>query len=200
MRNAVSRRDVLVGATAALAGCNVLPKDDGPIEASADAPAVLPTGGEYTQVASSEVTVETTIQVDLSGDVQLSSQQDVTATVFQRVYGDGAGHRFGLLTAPAVTVVEQPEVVRDPLTAVDATRVVATALDANVQSVDGWNTDGSTTLLGTETTRERTTATVDGSERAVARARVRTGNDSVTAMATSPDDWTPPFGDVTRDA
>lgn len=200
MRTVLTRRETLVAATATLAGCNVLPEESEPIEASAETPAVLPESSGYDVVASTEQTIETTVHVDFSGDVELSSQQDVTATIFQRVYEDADGRRFGLLTAPAVEVVDQPEVVRDPLTSLPASRVVELAMDADVGSVDDWSEDGSATLLGTETERLRTTASVDGAETALAMVRVRAGDDSVTAMAAGPDDWTPPFGDVTRDA
>jgi len=195
-----SRRSFVVACTAALAGCSVLPEEREPIEASATAPAVLPGSSEYSLVAESTPTIETTVTVDFSGDVELTSRQDVIATVFQRVYESPSGARFGLLTAPAVQVVDQPEVVRDPLTAVDDARVVALATDADVDSVSEWSDDGSAILLGTETTQMAARATLGGSEQALARVRVRAGDDSVTAIATDPDDAAPPFEAVTRDA
>ncbi|EMA20903.1 hypothetical protein C443_13346, partial [Haloarcula argentinensis DSM 12282] len=108
--------------------------------------------------------------------------------------------RFGLLTAPAVRVVDQPEVVRDPLTAVDSARVVSLAMDTDVDAVSEWRERGSEALLGTETTRTTATATINGSERDLARVRVRADEDSVTAIATISDDAATPFGAVTRDA
>jgi len=195
-----TRRSFVVACSAALAGCSVLPEESEPIEASATAPAVLPESSEYSLVAEHSPTIETTVTVDFSGDVALTSRQDVTATVFQRVYESASGERFGLLTAPAVQVVDQPEVVRDPLTAVDDARVVGLATDAEVGSVSAWTESGSATLLGTETTRMEATATVDGSERDLARVRVRAGEDSVTAIATDSGDTAPPFEAVTRDA
>jgi len=195
-----TRRGFVVACTATLAGCSVLPEESEPIEASATAPAVLPGSSDYSLVAEDAPTIETTVTVDFSGDVELTSRQDVIATVFQRVYESASGARFGLLTAPAVQVVDQPKVVRDPLTAVDDARVVGLATDTEVDSVSEWRESGSATLLGTETTRMTATATLDDSERGLARARVRAGEDSVTAIATDPDDAGPPFEAVTRDA
>jgi hypothetical protein len=200
MRRTPTRREVVVGASAALAGCSVLPEESEPIEASAETPAALSGSGADIVVASETVTFETTIDVDLSGDVQISSQQDVTATIYQRVYEHSDGHRFGVLTAPAVTVIDKPEIVRDPLTGLGTARVVGFATAYDVESVNEWNTDGATTVLGTEQTRRRTTGSTGAGDRTFVMARVRAGADSVTAMATSPDDWTPPFGDVTRSA
>ena len=194
-----TRRGFVVACTASLAGCSVLPEESEPIEASAAAPAVLPESGDYSLVAEGSPTIETTVTVDFSGDVELTSRQDVIATVFRRVYESASGARFGLLTAPAVRVVDQPEVVRDPLTAVDDARVVALATDTDVGSVSEWSENGSATLLGTETTRMAASATLDGSERDLARVRVRAGEDSVTAIATDPDAAAPPFEAVTRD-
>ncbi|MFY4811420.1 DUF6517 family protein [Haloarcula sp. AONF1] len=195
-----TRRGFVVACTAALAGCGILPEESEPIEASATSPAELPESSDYSLVIEDSPTIETTVTVDFSGDVQLTSRQDVIATVFQRVYESAGGALFGLLTAPAVQVVDQPEVVRDPLTAVDSVRVVSLAMDANVDTVSEWRERGSATLLGTETTRKTATATVDGSERDIARVRVRAGEDSVTAIAAAPDDTVPPFGAVTRNA
>jgi multidrug resistance efflux pump len=91
-------------------------------------------------------------------------------------------------------------VVRDPLTAVDDARVVSLATDAEVDSVSAWQEDGAATVLGTEATRMSATATLDRAEQTLARVRVRAGEDSVTAIATDPDDTAPPFDAVTRDA
>ncbi|EMA34199.1 DUF6517 family protein [Haloarcula japonica] len=195
-----TRRGFVVACTATLAGCGILPEESEPIEASATAPAVLPESSNYSPIVEESRIIETTVTVDFSGDVELTSRQDVIATVFQRVYESASGKRFGLLTAPAVQVVDQPEVVRDPLTAVDSARVVSLAMDADVDTVSEWRESGSATLLGTETTRMAAMATIDGSERDIARVRVRAGEDSVTAIATAPDDTVPPFGAVTRNA
>ncbi len=109
------------------------------------------------------------------------------------------GEQNGLLTVPAVRVVDQLEVVRDPLTAVDSTRVVSLAMDTDVDTVSEWRKRGSETLLGTETTRTTATATLNGTERNSPNSRpCRRG--SVTAIATISDDAAPPFGAVTRDA
>lgn len=200
MNLAPARRGFLVAATAALAGCNVLPEESEPIEASATAPAELPESSDYSLVTAAEPTIETTITVDLSGDVEISNERDVIATVFQRVYEGPGGGRFGLLTAPAVTVFEQQNITRDPIASLDQARQVSLATDSDVGTVEDWGKDGAVTLLGTETTKQVTTATVDGSERRLARARVRAGDDSVTAIGTVPSDAALPFGDVGRSA
>ena len=58
------------------------------------------------------------------------------------------------------------------------------------------------TLLSTETTREVTTATLDGSDARVVRVRIRVrgGEDSVTAVAVAPDEAEHPFEDARREA
>ena len=195
-----TRRGFVVGCVATLAGCSVLPEEREPIEASAATPAVLPESSGYSLVAEDSRTIETTVTVDFSGDVELTSRQDVIATIFQRVYESASGERFGLLTAPAVQVVDQPEVVRDPLTAVDSARVVSLAMDTDVETVSEWRERGSEALLGTETTRTTATATLNGTERKLARIRVRAGEDAVTAIAPVSDDAAPPFSAVTRGA
>lgn len=195
-----TRRSFVVAAVAGLGGCSVLPEESEPIEAGAATPAVLPESSDYSLVAEDSPTIEATVTVDFSGDVEFSSRQDVIATVFQRVYEGADGALFGLLTAPAVRVVDQPEVVRDPLTAVEDARVVGLATDADVESVSAWREDGAATMLGTDSTQMGATATVDGGERRLARVRVRAGEDSVTAIATAPEGTAPPFGAVTRDA
>ena len=119
---------------------------------------MFPEGSEYSLVAADSPTIGTTVTVDFSGDVELTSRQEVIATVFQRVYESPSGARFGLLTAPAVRVVDQPEVVRDPLTAIDDARVVALATDTDVEVLSEWSEDGSAIRLGTETTQMAATA------------------------------------------
>lgn len=194
-----TRRGVVTACLTALAGCSVLPEETEPIEASATAPAVLPESTEYSLVAEASPTIETTVTVEFSGDVELTSRRDVTGTIFQRVYERESGGRLGLLTAPVVQVVDQPEVRRDPLTAVDDTRVVGLATDAAVDAVSAWQDERRATLLGVDTTQATATATVDGTEQALVRARVRAGADSVTAMTTDRDDAAQVFQTVTRD-
>ena len=196
----LGRRPVLAGCAVALAGCSLLPEEPEPIEAEATAPAVLPESAGYATVVAGAPTVETTVRVDLSGDVQLTSRRDVTATVFRRVYEAPGGRRFGLLTAPAVRVVEDPEVIRDPVASLDADRVLELATDRTIGSVDGYEKAESVTPLSTETTREVTTATLDGGDARVVRLRVRAGEDSVTAVAVAPDEVEHPFEDVRREA
>ena len=70
------RRTVLAGCVVALADCSLLPEEPEPIEAEATAPAVLPESAGYATAVSEEPTVETTVRVDLSGDVQLTSRRD----------------------------------------------------------------------------------------------------------------------------
>jgi hypothetical protein len=201
-----TRRELVVGGTVALAGCGLLPEEQETIEASATEPAYLPesTAAEagYALTVETETTVETTIRVDLSGDVQITNTRDVVATVFQRVYAADDGRRFGLVTAPRVQVVEQPEVIRDPVTALDTPRAIELATGVAVTDVSGWNETGARMLLGTESSLETTTATADSGEVSLAQIRVAAGEDSVTAMALASEEagTDAPFGDVARDS
>lgn len=141
------------------------------------------------------------MNVDLSGDVVISNSRNVIASVFRRGYAAEEGRRFGLVTAPAVTVFEQPEVIRDPTLPLEAARVVELATDASVSEVPDWSEGGTRTVLGTEATLETATATADAGEVALDRIRVRTGEDAVTAMALTPAgvDRAAPFDAVARD-
>lgn len=194
----LTRRGVLVTGTVGLAGCGLLPEESEPIEASASTPATLPGDAGYTEVASEETTVETTVRVDLTGDVELSSTQDVVATVFRRVYAADDGRRLGLVTAPAVRIFESPEVVRDPVGALDDTRVMELATGLGVERVGSPTESGSVTLLGTDTTLMTATTTTGDGDVPTAWTRVRAGEDSVTAVATG--DGAAPFDAVTREA
>lgn len=192
-----SRRRLLVAGTAALAGCGLVPEEPAPIEASASTPATLPDDTAYTEVEAAEPTIETTVRVDLTGDVELNSARDVVATVFRRVYAADDGSRFGLVTAPAVQIFDSPEVVRDPVGSLQTARMVELATGLSVGSVDSTDEAGSVTLLGTDTTLTTATATTGDGDVATAWARVRAGEDSVTAVAADGGDA--PFDAVTRD-
>lgn len=191
------RRTLLATGTVALAGCGLVPEEPDPIEASATTPAVLPADAG-SEVTADETTVEVTIDVDLTGDVEISSSRDVTATVLRRVYEIDGG-RFGLVTAPAVQVFERPEVVRDPVASVDAPRTAALATDISVDRVGSPDESGSVTMLGTEVPLTAGTAMAGDGDAPLARTRVRTGEDSVTAIAIGPTASDVPFGAVTRD-
>lgn len=204
-----SRRAFLTavtGAATATAGCALLPEEQEPIEASADRPAFLPDAAAadrgYEETISAETTVNVSVTVDLSGDVQISNTREVIATVFRRGYADDDGRRFGVVAAPAVTVIEQPEVVRDPIGAVSAARTVELATGASVSSVSDWTDAGARTVLGTEAESATATATADGGDVELERTRVRVDDDAVTAVALTPAgvESDPPFGEVTRDA
>ena len=90
--------------------------------------------------------------------------------------------------------------IRDPVASLDPERVLEPATDRTIGSVDGYEKAGSVTPLSTETTREVTTATLDGGDARVVRVRVRAGEDSVTAVAVAPDEVEHPFEDVRREA
>jgi hypothetical protein len=93
---------------------------------------VLPESAGYATVVAEDPTVETMVRVDLSRDVQLTSRRVVTAIIFRRVYEAPGGRRFGLPTAPVVRVVEDPEVIRDPVALLDADRVLELAADRTI--------------------------------------------------------------------
>ncbi|OYR41164.1 MULTISPECIES: DUF6517 family protein [unclassified Halorubrum] len=196
----------VTGAAATTAGCALLPEEQEPIEASAGRPASLPDAAVsergYEETLSTETTVTVSITVDLSGDVQISNTREVIATVFRRGYAAEDGRRFGVVTAPAVAVIEQPEVVRDPVAAVSAARAVELATGASVSSVSDWRSASTRTVLGTEAESETATATADDADVDLERARVRADGDAVTAIAVAPAgvESDPPFGEVTRDA
>lgn len=193
----VSRRGLLVAGTAALAGCGLVPEEPAPIEASASTPATLPVDTGYTEVEAAAPAIETTVRVDLTGDVELNGSRDVVATVFRRVYEADDGSRFGLVTAPAVQVFDSPEVVRDPVGSLQTARTVELATGLSVESVGATDESGSVTLLGTDTTLTTATTTTGDGNVATAWTRVRAGEDSVTAVAADGADA--PFDVVTRD-
>lgn len=196
----------VTGVTSAMAGCGLLPEESEPIEASASAPASLPpsTASEagYSPSVSERTTLNVTVTIDLSGDVEITNTREVVATVFRRSYAADDGRRFGVVTAPAVTVYDQPSVVRDPITALDETRAIRVATDTAVSSVSDWEETDTRTMLGVETTRETATATADGESVRLSRVRVRADDDAVTAIAVTPTgtDADPPFAAVVRDA
>ena len=208
-RSPRSRRAFLAGVTGAAtatAGCALLPEEQEPIEASADRAVSLPDAAAsnrgYEEALSTETTVTVSITVDLSGDVQISNTREVIATVFRRGYAAADGRRFGVVTAPAVAVIAQPEVVRDPVAAVSAARAVELATGASVSSVSDWERTATRTVLGTEAAIEATAATSENADVELERVRVRAGSDAVTAIAVAPPgaERDPPFGELTRDA
>ena len=194
----LTRRGLIVAGTGALAGCGLVPEESDPIEASASTPATLPEGAGYSQVESEETTIETTVRIDLSGDVELSGSRDIVATVFRRVYEADGGSRFGVVTAPAVQLFESAEVVRDPVGALEPARVVELATGLSVEGVGSTTEGESVTLLGTEVKLTATTTTTGDGDVTTTWTRVRAGEDSVTAVATGA--GAAPFGAVTRDA
>lgn len=206
---AMRRRAFLAGVTgltSATAGCGLLPEESEPIEASASAPASLPSSAAseagYSQSVSEETTLKVSVTVDLSGDVEITNTREVVATVFRRSYAADDGRRFGVVTAPAVAVYDQPSIVRDPITALDDTRAIHVATDTSVSSVSDWEETDERTVLGTETTRETATATADDESVRLSRVRVRADDDAVTAIAVTPTDTDadPPFAAIVRDA
>jgi hypothetical protein len=193
----LTRRGVLATGTVAFAGCGLVPEESEPIEASASTPAVLPDDAGYSEVTSEETTIETTVRVDLTGDVELSSTQDVVATVFRCVYESDDGSRFGLVTAPAVQIFENPEVIRDPVGALQTARMLSLATGLSVDSVGSTTENGAVTLLGTDATLTTATTTTADGDASTSWTRVRAGEDSVTAVATG--EGEAPFDAVTRD-
>lgn len=193
----LTRRGILAASTIAFAGCGILPEESEPVEASVSTPATLPDGTGYSEIQSEEQTIETTVNVDLTGDVELNSSQDVIATVFRRVYEADDGSRFGLVTAPATQIFESPDIVRDPVASLETTQMVELATGLSVESVGSISESGSVTLLGEDATLTNATATTGDGDVSMAWTRVRAGEDSVTAVASGGGDA--PFDAVTRD-
>ena len=197
-----TRRAFLVGGTVSLAGCGLQPEESDPIKAAATTPAELPetdaTEAGYSLETEDERTVETTVSAEISGDVETTARRDVEATVFRRIYTDGAAARFGVVTAPLVDLLSGQELFRDTIVALDDAAAIEHATDRSVNDV---NSDGDTsvTLLGTETTGARLTGTVDGTPVSVVRASVTADEDGVTAVAVVPSDGTiPPLFEAVR--
>ncbi|MCQ4334056.1 hypothetical protein KM295_11315 [Natronomonas sp. F2-12] len=198
-----TRRGLLVGGTVALAGCGLRPGESEPIEATATTPAELPeaaaTEAGYSLETEDERTIETTVTAEISGDVETTARREVNATVFRRVYTDGASARFGVVTAPLVDLLEGSELRRDPVIALDDATAIehATGRAISDPTADG---DVSVVLLGAETTGVRLGGTVDGTAVSVVRASVSAGEDGVTAVALVPSSGTVPslFEDVRR--
>lgn len=201
----LTRRGLIATAMAGLSGCGFLPEEQKPVKASASQPAYLPESAAseagYAAAVESKTTVETTVQIDLSGDVEMKNSRKVIADVFRRAYTADDGRRFGLVTAPAAEIYKQPEIIRDPVTALDPARVVELATDASVDGVSGWSKDGKETMLGSEVTLRTATATGESGEVTLDQLRVRAGSDSVTAIVLTPEgtDRSAPFGAVERD-
>ncbi len=193
----LTRRGILAVSTVAFAGCGLVPEESDPVEASASTPATLPDDTGYSEVDSEETTIETTVNVDLTGDVELNSSRDVVATVFRRVYEAGDGSRFGLVTAPAVQIFESPDIVRDPVASLQTARIVELATGLSVESVGATGESGSVTLLGEDATLTNATTTTGDGDVSTAWTRVRAGEDSVTAVAAGGAEA--PFDAVTRD-
>ena len=192
----LTRRGIIAASAVTVAGCGLVPEESDPIEASASTPAGLPDDAGYDEIASEETTVETTIRVDLSGDVELNGSRDVVATVFRRVYHAGDGRRFGVVTSPVVQLFESTEVIRDPVGSLDDSRVVELGTGLSVEGVGSTAEAESVTVLGTDATLTTATATTADGAVSTAWTRVRAGDDSVTAVAAGGGEA--PFGAVTR--
>ena len=185
--NPISRRSLVTATLVGLAGCSVVPEGSEPVQAAADTPAVLPERARVAETVSTETTIETTVTGDLSGDVEMSARRAVNATVYRRVYELAGGGVFGLVTAPVVNLLEQQELLRDPVTALEEARVVRLATDIDVEPTSEWMESGSTPLLGSTTTVSELTATGGDETRRFVRARARVDGDGVTAVAATPE-------------
>ncbi|WP_338740565.1 DUF6517 family protein [Haloplanus salilacus] len=202
------RRRLLAGGLASLvglAGCGLVPEESDPVEASATAPATLPEAAAadagYERIVAETTTVETTLDANVSGDVELNASRDAVVTLFRRAYRADGGRRFGLVTAPTVRIIENSETRYDPVPSLDPAHVVALATDRSVDAVSDPGESETVTLLGTATARETATATDGDRDLAFVRARVRAGDDAVTAVALAPttDAVRAPFDAVARD-
>lgn len=188
---------------AALASC--AEEDSDPIEASARMPAHLPDSAiddvDYERTVAEETTVETTVEADLTGDIEISARRDVIATLFRRGYADD-GRRFGLVTAPLVDLLDGQELMRDPVESLEDARVVALATDVDAESVGDWTDEGTVELFDEDVPLSRASVEADGSFQA-RRFHVETDSDGVTGIVLAPDDGPDPeapFEDVVHDA
>lgn len=158
--------------------------------------ASVPDPGEagYESLRSHDLTLNETITITLSGDVEGRASQDVRARIPVRTYRSTDGSAaVAVAASPYVEVIENPPKGSDPLSERSTAALVGLVQDAysDVGEVRETGTT-SITLLGNETDvrHYETTATRDGerADVAVSVARIRHAGDVVTVVAVYPAD------------
>lgn len=158
------------------------------VERSAAAPATLDADSDA-PTANRTVSFDTTVELSLSGDVEVQGSRPVTATVLIRRY-DGPT-RVGLVSSPAVQPLEEYNTTRDPFASLSVARQVELALGERL-SLERTGTVEAT-LLGRSVEATR----YDAGDTTVTLVRVRDGADFVTAVVTG-DGVQPALSNVTH--
>ena len=184
---------LLLAVLVVLAGCGG-GGSDGPIQASASAATIenetLSETG-YELAGRSERTQNTSFTITIRGDVQSTSEFQVTATTHRTVYQrpDDAT-TVGLLSVPTVKPSEALANPIDPFRNREAPAVAANATGYEFTDMSH-RENQSVTMLGNETTLQRYSATVttDGEQRTatVGIASTRDDGDVVTAVFVVPE-------------
>lgn len=181
-------------ALALLAGC--VPQDGGGgserVVASGTPATVADDALSSTGYAAGEATnrtFNTTVTLEIQGDVQLQGSRDVTATVPIRRYNrDERGAVLAVASTPAVQPVEGQPYYRDPLATKSPAEQV-TFLQPEYDVSDLEQVDNTTvTVLGNETGLQTYTGSAGGEDVRVFLTRVRHGSDFVTVVAVAPAD------------
>lgn len=153
-----------------------------------------PGGAGYETLESYDLTLNETITITLSGDVEGRSSQDVRARIPVRTYrGTDGSAVVAVAASPYVQVIENPPEGSDPLSE-RSTAALVGLLQDEYSDVGEVRETGTTTiaLFGNETDLRgyETTATRDGErvDVAVSVARIRHSGDVVTVVAVYPTD------------
>ncbi|WP_435063399.1 DUF6517 family protein [Halobaculum sp. EA56] len=182
-----------VVAAVVLAGCGG--SGSGPDPAVVDgSPAALPADAAseagYEPAGATNRTVNTTVTLSISGDVQLDVTREVSATVPVRRYvrsTDGGPARLALAAVPPVRPVPDRPEVRNPVATTPGRLVRFLGGDPSLAGASFEHVANATvTLLGTETTLRVYATTADGRDYRVAVATVRHDGDAVSAVAAWP--------------
>lgn len=159
-------------------------------------PASVPDPGDagYEALGSHDLTVNETITITLSGDVEGRSSQEVRATIPIRTYRrTGGAAVVAVAASPHVQVIENPPKGSDPLSARSTAPLLEFVQDrySDFQGV-GETDSESVPILGNETTLQHyeATATRNGERVDVVAsvARARHAGDAVTVVAIRPAD------------
>lgn len=188
-----------------VAGCIGAPPDDDdpPIRATAGAATLSEetrTSAGYEAVRERRARLNVTVFAELSGDVSLTTERRVNATVSTAVYrraGDGGPAVFALYTAPGIQPFENADLTKNPFASLgEPARFERAQLTYDdVGGLDSKRTRP-VTVLGNETTLTTYTATAarDGTsvDVTVGQATVFHRGDFVTAVFVTPADANQP--------
>lgn len=143
----------------------------------------------YAAGGATNRTFNTTVTLEIHGDVQLRGSRDVTATVpIRRYHRNETGGVVAVASTPAVQPVEGQPFYRDPLAtkspAEQANFLQSTYQVSGLEQVD----NATVSVLGNETGLHTYSGTADGTDVRVYLMRVQHGGDFVTVLAVAPAD------------